>query len=163
TLVYEQAWSGGVMLSEQLVRDTTITAVSELVERGIYATSVSADDTVASVQTNADGSGTLTFESGAVMKFKGVRTLTATAYTAGEPGVDHVTATGTTVHIGVAAVDKRVIPLGTRMYVMAKGVEYGMAVAEDTGVLGESIDLYHNNMADVRQFGRRSATVYILE
>lgn len=60
------------------------------------------------------------------MKFSKAVTVTATAYTAGYDGVGTRTATGTTVHKGVAAVDKRVFPLGSDLYVVAKGMEYGL-------------------------------------
>ena len=56
-----------------------------------------------SVTTQSDGSGYLTFASGGTMKFSKAVTVTATAYTAGYDGVGTRTATGTTVHKGVAA------------------------------------------------------------
>lgn len=91
--------------------------------------------------------------------------MTGTAYTAGIGAVDTVTATGTTVHVGVVAVDPRVIPLGSRLYIEgAKGsYVYGIAVAEDTGVRGSVIDLYMESYDDCVQFGRRPVNVYILE
>ena len=90
--------------------------------------------------------------------------MTATAYTAGHGGVDYTTATGTFVKHGVVAVDKRVIPLGTRMYIVTNdGIVYGLATAEDTGVRGNVIDLYHETYRQCIEFGRRSCTVYILE
>lgn len=91
--------------------------------------------------------------------------MTGTAYTAGIGGVDTVTATGTAVHVGVVAVDPRVIPLGSRLYIEgAKGsYVYGVAVAEDTGVRGSVIDLYMDSYDDCVQFGRRAVNVYILD
>jgi len=61
-----------------------------------------------------------------------------TWYTAASAG-DSTTATGTTVRKGTVAVDPRVIPLGTQMYIPG----YGYGVAEDTGgsVIGNIIDL----------------------
>ena len=82
---------------------------------------------------------------------------------AGYDGVDHTTATGTFVHKGVAAVDKRVFPLGSDLYVMAKGMEYGLTRAEDTGMKGPQIDLYMESYQECIQFGRRTGTVYLLE
>ena len=90
--------------------------------------------------------------------------MTATAYTAGHGGADTVTATGTVVRMGTVAVDKRVIPLGTKMYIVTNdGLVYGMAVAEDTGVRGNTVDLYYDTYQQCINFGRRSCTVYILE
>jgi 3D (Asp-Asp-Asp) domain-containing protein len=62
----------------------------------------------------------------------------ATWYTAASAGGGN-TATGTVVRKGTVAVDPRVIPLGTRMYIPG----YGYGTAEDTGgaVIGNIIDL----------------------
>jgi len=38
-----------------------------------------------------------------------------------------------------------------------------MGKAEDTGVLGKSVDLYMNSYRDCMNFGVRSTTVYILD
>lgn len=46
---------------------------------------------------------------------------------------------------------------------MAKGMEYGLTKAEDTGMKGQKIDLYLESYQQCIQFGRRSATVYLLE
>ena len=90
--------------------------------------------------------------------------MTATAYTAGHGGADYTTATGTFVDVGTVAVDKNVIPLGTKLYIVTSdGIVYGMAVAADTGVRGNKIDLYYNTYRECIEFGRRSCTVYILE
>ena len=76
-----------------------------------------------------------------------------------------MTATGTQVRVGVVAVDKRVIPLGSKLFIeAAKGTYiYGIAVAEDTGVRGNVIDLYMNSYEDCIRFGRRDLNVYILD
>lgn len=163
TAVYEQTWAGGALVSSQYVETLGSTAVDQIVERGSAMESVAEGDSVTGVTTYDDGSGYLTFASGGTMKFKKAMQMTATAYTAGYDGADYTTATGTFVRTGVVAVDRKVIPLGTRMYVMAKGVEYGLSDAEDTGVRGNVIDLYLHSYNECIQFGRRSATVYILE
>lgn len=163
TAIYEQTWVSGQLVTSQYVEEITSTSVDEIVEQGTAVTSVDADDKVVNVTTNADGSGYLTFASGGTMKFSKAVQVTATAYSAGYDGVDHTTATGTFVHKGVAAVDKRVFPLGSDLYVMAKGMEYGLTKAEDTGMKGQKIDLYLESYQQCIQFGRRSATVYLLE
>ena len=138
TAIYEQTWVSGQLVTSQYVEEITSTSVDEIVEQGTAVTSVDADDKVVNVTTNADGSGYLTFASGGTMKFSKAVQVTATAYTAGYDGVDHTTATGTFVYKGVAAVDKRVFPLGSDLYVMAKGMEYGLTKAEDTGMKGST-------------------------
>lgn len=59
------------------------------------------------------------------------------------------------------AVDPRVIPLGTRLYVEG----YGFAIAEDTGgaVKGKIIDLYfHPGTAEYRRWSTRYVNVYVI-
>jgi 3D (Asp-Asp-Asp) domain-containing protein len=87
--------------------------------------------------------------------------MVATAYTAGCAGCSGVTATGRAAGHGVVAVDPRVIPLGTRMYIPG----YGHAVAGDTGgsIHGNRIDLGFNSSAEANQFGRRPITVYLIK
>lgn len=87
--------------------------------------------------------------------------MVATAYTAGCSGCSGMTASGRPAGHGVVAVDPRVIPLGTRMYIPG----YGHAVAGDTGgsIRGRRIDLGFNSNAQANQFGRRSVTVYLIK
>ena len=159
--IYEVIWSNGKQISRQLVEELDSTAVDEIVE---YGTAPVGPDPIASVTTNADGSGTLYLQSGATLEFSAAKSMTATAYTAGYGGADYTTATGTFVKVGTVAVDKRVIPLGTRMYIVTNdGIVYGLATAEDTGVRGNKIDLYYDTYQQCINFGRRSCTVYLLK
>lgn len=166
TSIYEVVWSNGQEISRQFVEELDSTAVDRIVEYGtaVKAQTVSGSDPLVSVNKNADGSGTLVFQSGATLNFSNAKTMTATAYTSGHDGVGTRTASGTTVQVGTVAVDKSVIPLGTRMFIVTSdGIVYGMAVAEDTGVRGNKVDLYYDTYQQCINFGRRSCTVYILE
>lgn len=169
TAVYEVRYSGGERVSRQLVSEENATAVDQIIHIGTAvpakAAAVSAGaGGIADISKNADGSGTLTLTSGETLAFTAVKSMTATAYTKGYGGADGCTATGTSVRVGVVAVDKRVIPLGTRMYIVSADgkVTYGVAVAEDTGVRGNVVDLYYDTYQECISFGRRAATVYIL-
>jgi len=86
--------------------------------------------------------------------------VVATGYSAKQPGLDDTTATGARAKHGVVAVDPRVIPLGTRVYVPG----YGTAVAADTGgdIKGGRIDLCFDTVEEAVVWGRRSVTVYVL-
>lgn len=103
---------------------------------------------------------------GEVLSYTGSMQVTATAYSHLDPGCDFITATGTTVHIGTVAVDPRLIPLGTRMFIVTNDgcYVYGISTAEDTGssIKEAKIDLYFPTYEECIQFGRRSATVYFL-
>ena len=108
TSIYEVVWSGGEEISRQFVEELESTAVNKVIEYGTGAVETRAG--IASVSKNADGSGTLTLTDGSTLSFSGVKSMTATAYTAGHGGADYTTATGTLVDVGTVAVDKRVIP-----------------------------------------------------
>lgn len=87
--------------------------------------------------------------------------MLATAYTADSAGGDGMTAIGRHAGFGIVAVDPRVIPLGTRLFIPG----YGFAIAGDTGgdIVGDRIDLGFDTDRDALQFGRRSVTVYRLK
>ena len=94
--------------------------------------------------------------------------MVATAYTYGDGGKwGNVTATGKTVKVGHVAVDPKVIPLGTRLYIAYPNGKwvYGYAVAEDTGgaIKGNRIDLFFPTKQECKNFGRRTVRVYILD
>jgi len=69
------------------------------------------------------------------------------------------TATGSYVSHGTIAVDPRVIPLGTRIYVPG----YGWGRAADTGgaIIGNSIDLWMPTTGACYQWGVRYVTISV--
>jgi 3D (Asp-Asp-Asp) domain-containing protein len=87
--------------------------------------------------------------------------MLATAYTADSAGGDGMTAIGRRAGHGIVAVDPRVIPLGTPLFIPG----YGLAVAGDTGgaIVGHRIDLGFDSVRDAMLFGRRPVTVYRLK
>lgn len=126
----------------QLATTTVKEPVTEIVERGTKKPAV----------TTASGS----------LNYSRVLTVEATAYSGGG-----ITASGMAAQVGRIAVDPRVIPLGSRLYITsADGTSwvYGTAVAADTGgaIKGNRIDLYFNSESECINFGRRSAKVYVL-
>lgn len=89
-----------------------------------------------------------------------VLSMQATAYSG-----DGVTASGTATKrnsggYSTIAVDPRVIPLGSTVYVEG----YGYAVAEDTGgaIKGNIIDVFFPSESEAQGWGRRSVNVYII-
>ncbi|MFZ5822725.1 MAG: G5 domain-containing protein [Bacillota bacterium] len=90
-------------------------------------------------------------------------TMTATGYTAGKesnPDGNGLTYTGDRAVRGVVAVDPRVIPLYTRLYIEG----YGPAIALDIGgaIKGNKIDLCFDTVAEALEWGIRPVKVYIL-
>lgn len=73
-------------------------------------------------------------------------------------GVTHI---GVPATRGVIAVDPRVIPLGTRVYVDG----YGFALAADTGgaIKGSRIDVCFDTHSEALSWGLKKTKVYILE
>ena len=162
---YEVAYFDGAEIDRLLLTEEIEPAVNEIIEYGTGVDTVDADDRIAEVQKNEDGSGILTFASGSTMKFTAIKDVTATAYTAGRGGAGYITASGTPARPGAVAVDRRVIPLGSKLYIVTNDGKYvyGIAVAEDTGVIGDRVDLYYDDYDQCILFGRRAATIYILE
>lgn len=90
------------------------------------------------------------------------RRMTATGYAGGACGgsASGHTASGLKARRGVAAVDTRLIPLGTRLYIPG----YGFAIAADRGsaIKGSRIDLCFDTYHEAVHFGRRTVHVYVL-
>ena len=83
-------------------------------------------------------------------------TMLATAYT----HTGNNTASGAPPGYGTVAVDPRVIPLGTCLYIEG----YGHAVAQDTGpaIKGQRVDVFFETWTQARQWGMRSVKVKVL-
>lgn len=89
--------------------------------------------------------------------------MIATAYTAFCDGCSGTGrgATGIRVTHGVVAVDPRIIPLGSHLYIPG----YGRAIAGDTGgaIIGHRVDLAMDSLSEALNFGSRAVTVYVLD
>jgi 3D (Asp-Asp-Asp) domain-containing protein len=85
----------------------------------------------------------------------------ATAYSYEDGNGDGVTATGTVPRPGICAVDPKIIPLGSRLWVPG----YGWARAEDTGGLirGNRIDVFFPTRIEALEWGRRTVTVEVYD
>ncbi len=154
---YKVTYENGVEVSREVVNEEIIDEpIDEIVEKG------TAKFLVAS--------------RGQVLRYEKAIVMSATAYdlsyesTGKRPGDPYygITRSGTKARPGVVAVDPKVIPLGTKLYIESLDSEwedYGLASAEDTGgaIKGNKIDLFMENSEDVQKFGRRNVKVYILE
>lgn len=93
---------------------------------------------------------------------KRVLTMNASAYMANEGSMNPTsrTATGKTCEFGIVAVDPRVIPLHSLLYIEG----YGFGVAEDTGgaIKGNKIDLCMDSRSKMHDWGRRNVKVHVL-
>ena len=111
---------------------------------------------------SAEEGGYITLADGTVRRYTKVMRIQATAYNSAN--TSNITASGTAPKWGTVAVDRRVIPLGTEIFVTSlNGAwSYGVGLCEDTGVIGQRVDLYMNSLEECYQFGRRDVYVYIL-
>ncbi len=155
---YEVVSENGVEVSRELISD-------EITKEPV--TQVKAVGTHSNAKRNIEKSQDFSYSK--------VITCNATAYDLsfqscgkrpGDPGYG-ITASGTHAKYGTVAVDPRVIPLGTRMYIESAdgSFVYGYCVAEDTGgaIKGNKVDLFFDSYSECMQFGRRSVNVYILD
>jgi 3D (Asp-Asp-Asp) domain-containing protein len=151
----KREYVNGVLTSSEVVKDEIVTEpIPQITEKG-------SKDFIVTSRGNT--------------RYRKAVVMTATAYdlslesTGKGPGDKYygLTASGTRVRPGVVAVDPRVIPLGTKLYVQSLDhtKDYGFAIAEDTGgaIKGNKIDLFFESSNDVYNFGRRKVKVYVLE
>lgn len=107
-------------------------------------------------------------EGGQPVKYKKVLSGQCTAYTSDQGDSGSYTATGKRVAVGLVAVDPRVIPYGTKLWITSADgkIVYGYAIAADTGSALRNghalVDLYMDSLAECNQFGRRNMKVYVL-
>lgn len=106
------------------------------------------------------GAGTVETEGQGVVPYVDTLEVFATWYNATCEGCDEVTSTQTPLRYGVIAVDPKVIPLFTCLYVPG----YGFGRAEDVGgaIKGDRIDLGFPGQADGSWWGARDVEIYIL-
>ncbi len=153
----------GVEVSrEEVSRETLVEKVDKVVAKGTKkkpqakAVYKSVKPTAASAKQTGGSSSELGFSYSKKM------TMVATAYSAfRKDGSYGITASGMTARYGIIAVDPKVIPLGTKVYVEG----YGYAIAGDTGgvIKGNKIDLcFEKPNKELMAFGRKNLTVYIL-
>lgn len=142
-----------------VLKETVVTQpVNEVVSVGTGTSTVESGVVI--------GDGYIITESGEVLTYYRSEQFKTTAYTKTDEGCDDITATGTYARVGAVAVDPRVIPYGTRMFIVSNDGEYiyGIATAEDCGggIKGNHIDLYFDTTSECFQYGVRSCTVYFL-
>ncbi len=163
-LYYKVVYHNGEEVSRELAGEKIVSEpVNQVSEYGISYYS----GTTSRGGVNRSENGTLNYSS--------VMTCSASAYdlsyescgkNPGDRGYG-ITASGMKAQRGVIAVDPRVIPLGTRLYIesMDSYPDYGYAIAGDTGgaIKGNRVDLFMDSRSEALQFGRRQVKVYILD
>lgn len=98
------------------------------------------------------------------LKYKSMKTVQATAYHQNIPS----TSTGMTAKPGIVAVNPKIIPYYTKMWIVSTDGKYvyGYSIAADTGGFIKkrptNVDLYFSSEAQCERFGRRNVNIYFL-
>ncbi|MBN2853595.1 MAG: G5 domain-containing protein [Clostridia bacterium] len=158
TYIYEITYENGVEVNRQLsLEEVTREPVNKKIEIGVIPSKTDPN-------------------TGKTFMYLRYETFVATAYTLdpdecggkapGDPGYG-ITASGMKADTGVIAVDKSVIPFGTKVYIETiSGAfqNYGFAVAGDTGtgIKGNRIDLFMYDKQDALDWGIRKVRVYFI-
>lgn len=106
----------------------------------------------------------------APVNYSRVDVFKATAYDA-SPADNGIwagkTSTGMPLVYGVVAVDPKVIPYGTKMYIESVDgqYKYGYAIAGDCGgaIKGKRVDLFFDSRSTCYSFGRRDVKIYFID
>ncbi len=103
-------------------------------------------------------------ENGNPINYKKHVTVQATAYTY----TGHNCSTGVSPKPGYIAVNPKIIPYGTKMYIKSSDGKYtyGYAIAADTGgfikTRPTNVDLFFPTVSSMNNFGRRNVEIYII-
>lgn len=153
----------GKLTDTKTSEKVTKKAVDKVVLKGTKKTTSTTKNS-ATATVNSD-SKTLTIN-GKTVSYSKVLTGSGTAYTAPKGAK---TSTGQTARVGLVAVNPKIIPYGTRLYITTVDGSrtYGYAVAADTGGALRNgsalVDLFYNTESECVSFGRRQVKVYILD
>ena len=173
TVMVKKTYKNGVV-TETKTLSTTVTkpAVDKVTVIGTKTTSTNKNTSgvksyseIKTISTlKAPASLTLTSK-GIPTSYKKKVTVQATAYT------DHSgipCSTGVMPQTGYIAVNPKVIPYGTKMFIVSKDGKYvyGYAIAADTGGFIKrrptNVDLFFDTESQCKKFGRRDVVIYFL-
>ena len=178
TVVKETIVDDVVVDTEYISYEVTKETVNEIVVIGTKKKDVDKSDSKKDSQSNVEEdadtvvnastseSGNVFYdENGNAVSYSTVYHGSGTAYYA---PAGSLTASGQEVYVGGVAVNPNIIPLGTKLYIVADdGFVYGYATAVDTGGAlydGSAIvDVFYYTYEECVQFGRRDVIVYVLD
>ena len=150
-------FNGQEVSREIIATEETVAPVNQVIKQGTFEAEKGKLTIKDGVIVTADGE---------IYTYKRTMQAKATAYTHTDAGCNMITATGTTVHWGTVAVDPRMIPYGTKMFIVSNDGKYvyGVSAAEDCGgsIKGNRIDLYMPTTSQCFSFGVRNCTIYFL-
>lgn len=158
--VYEERFVNGKLEKTTQKSETVLKApVNEIVQKGKLAPGATMSPLPYDIELDKNG---------VPVHYSKVYSGSGTAYTNDRGLCGTTTSTGMKAQVGVVAVDPKVIPYGTELYIVAAdgSYVYGYAIAGDTGgamMAGHAIvDLFMNTYEDCVQFGRRNVNLYVI-
>lgn len=161
-VTYTEKIVNGVVVSKKATKSVTLTkAESKKVHIGVGTTKKNSKY----ISTLSPKTEITLDKNGVPVNYKSKMTVRATAYT----HTGNRCSTGVKPQPGYIAVNPKVIPYGTKMFIKTSDGKYiyGYAVAADTGGFIKrhptGIDLFFDTESECRKFGVRSAEIYILE
>ena len=150
-------FNGQEVSREIIATEQTVEPVNQVIKQGTFE---------AEKGKLTIGDGVIVTADGKIYTYDRTMKVKATAYTHTDAGCNKTTATGTTVHWGTVAVDPKLIPYGTKMFIVSNDGKfvYGLSAAEDCGgsIKGNRIDLYMPTTSQCFSFGVRNCTIYFL-
>ena len=171
TVVTKQTLVNGEVTDEEIVSsELTKEPVNKEVTIGTKKSAAKKADTDSATASESgvpvsEENGVLYDSEGNQVSYSNVLHGSGTAYYA---PAGSLTASGQEVYVGGVAVNPDIIPLGTKLYIVADdGFVYGYATAIDTGGAlydGSAIvDVFYYTYDECAEFGRRDVSVYILD
>ncbi|MBQ5824727.1 MAG: G5 domain-containing protein [Clostridia bacterium] len=159
-ITYKQKYVNGelidtVVLSEKVTKKP-VTQVTSVGTKKIKPVRAKGEPISANASVKLD-------KNGVPVNYTRIVSGSSTAYYGGG-----TTASGRPAKVGNVAVDPRVIPYGTPLYIIATdGTVYGYAIAADTGGFvyngtNTVVDVYLDTYNECVQWGRKTVNVYVL-
>ncbi|WP_297133273.1 3D domain-containing protein [Terrisporobacter sp.] len=150
-LIYEAIYYDGKLFEKKLVEENILRKPeNKIVLKGTKEKSQpKSDNSTKSIKTSTSTSSKSSLGTKMVVQ--------ATAYSG-----DGITSTGTVPKWGTIAVDPKVIPYGTKVYIPQFGQYF---IAEDCGgaIKGNKIDIFMNSESQCVDWGRRTIDIYIVK
>ena len=143
-LVYEMTYHNGKQVQKKFLQEiVSKKPINKVIKKGTKVVVKKLESKTATTLSNNNSN-------------KKKMSVVATAYSG-----HGITSTGTTPKWGTIAVDPKVIPYGTKVYIPKFNKTF---IAEDCGgaIKGNKIDIYMNDKASAIDWGRRSIDIYII-
>ena len=158
--VYEERFVNGTLEATTKISETVLKEPkNEIVQKGRLAPGTAKSPLPYDIELDKDGH---------PVHYSKVYTGSATAYTNDRGLCGTTTSIGMKAQVGVVAVDPKVIPYGTELYITSVdgSYVYGYAIAGDTGGAMRAgtaiVDLFMDTYEDCVEFGRRNCNLYVI-